>query len=97
MPYIEESRRIPLNYSLDNLVNATVDKGEIVYCITYLVHKFVLELGKPCFDTKSTGKSILQDALDEYIRMVMNRHEDKKRLENGAISELDAIQPHEVR
>lgn len=98
MPYIEKTRRTALNYALDNLINAAIGNGEIVYCITYLVHRYVLELGQsPNFATKSLGKSILQDALDEYKRIVMDRHEDKKRRENGAISELDAIQPHEVR
>jgi hypothetical protein len=72
-------------------------KGDLVYIVTRVVHLYVLGLGIPSFDTKSTGKSILRDALDEYIEVVMKRHEARKRVENGAVSKLDAIQLHETR
>lgn len=97
MPYVDPNRRKQLNDWLNMAEAFTLNKGDLVYCVTYLVHRFVLKLGKPCFDTKSTGKSVLQDALDEYKRVVMDRHENKKRRENGSISTLDEIQLEEVR
>jgi hypothetical protein len=39
---------------------------------------------------------VLQDALDEYKRVVLDVYENKKRIENGAVSELDAVNLNDV-
>jgi hypothetical protein len=106
MPYIHETRRkrfdtlikpLLLSETIHEVPFTNMCKGDVVYIISKIVHEYVLSLGLPCFDTKSTGKSVLQDALDEYKRIVMDKHEDKKRIENGGISDLDEKSLEDVR
>ena len=101
MPYITQKERDRINPKLQAAFDELNTKGEIVYAITRLIHwwvEYFTPAGKEAgYKEKSEGKSILQDAFDEYKRMVMHRHENKKHRENGAISGLDARTLEEVR
>lgn len=101
MPYINQKRRRILNTVINEFFKAEFSslnllKGDINYIITKIVHKFVLQHGEN-YNARSLGKSILQDALDEYKRQVMDKYEDKKKQENSAISSLDGITLEDVR
>jgi len=93
MPYIKPERRETLDPIIDDLYNEVKTKGEVNYCITRLVHLWVLELIKnrsgKCYHVLSEGHSVLEDAAKEYYSAVMVWYENKKRLANGPVSELD--------
>jgi hypothetical protein len=59
-----------------------------VWTLTYIVHQFVLK-NRKCWKELRRGKNALQDAFDEYNNAVMNPYENKKKLANGPVSELD--------
>lgn len=91
MPYIEKSER----KFFDNSGNP-IHPGELNYVITKLCHKYIKAHGLS-YSILNEVIGVLECAKQELYRMIAAKYEDKKRMENGAISELDAIQPHEVR
>ncbi len=105
MPYIDQAARDRLDPHIQRLYD-TVDplnpEGELNYCITRLIHLYVLYLisatGKKAYALLGQGHKILKEAASEYYRMVMGTcYEDGARIRNGAISELDAKQLEDVR
>ena len=104
MPYIIQEARDRLDPYIQKLYD-TVDllnpEGELNYCITKLIHLYVLYLitatGKKAYALLGQGHKILEEAAKEYYRKVMGRHEDKAWVRNGAISDLDAVQLEDVR
>ncbi len=92
MPYIKPKRREILNPKIDELFKYAHGKGEINYCITRLVHLWVMNLTsftKSAYHILSSGHAVLQDAATEYYHAVMVPYEAKKKSENGPVSELD--------
>jgi len=94
MPYIEQERRNSLNPFIDALFDNTVrSKGEINYCITKLVHLWVLHQiktsGRLCYDILNDAYGILSCAATEFYAAVLRSYEKKKIRENGCISKLD--------
>ncbi|HUW45784.1 MAG TPA: hypothetical protein VMW50_08310 [Dehalococcoidia bacterium] len=98
MPYIDPERRVDIDKAIAEILNKHLFKGDITYAISKLAHEWV-KYACPAYNymARSEGKSILADALDEYNNAVMNPYENKKRLENGPISELDAVNLEDVR
>jgi len=93
MPYINQKQRKVFNPIIDILFSHIDNKGEVNYCITRLVHLWVLELikkSRKCYDILSKGHNVLQDATAEYYRVVIAPYEDIKKKENGFVSELDS-------
>lgn len=98
MPYITPEKRIKIDPFIKSLFDVLDLKGEITYVITKIAHLWVLKYyGCISYYTLSEGKSVLVDALDEYKRAVMDKYENKKRKENGPISELDELSLEDVR
>ena len=95
MPYIKNRDRFDIEIEeLLYLVQTTESiRGQLNYIITRIVHRYIeLEIAHgqtKNYDLLSNGKSILSDALDEYKRQILDKYEDKKKQENGCISELD--------
>ena len=93
MPYIKSEKRPVLDGLITTLYSHCDSKGEINYCITKLVHLWVLGITpdsmRPGYDLRSLGHSVLQDAAAEYYREVMGPYEDQKKKVNGPVSELD--------
>ncbi len=104
MPYIDQEARDRLDPHIQKLYDAVDSlnpEGELNYCITRLIHLYVLYLisaaGKKSYALLGQGHKILEEAAKEYYRIVMGRHEDGARIGNGAISDLDAVQLEDVR
>ena len=90
MPYIALKRRKKIDPFVKSLFDVLKSKGEVTYAVTKLIHLWVLTYRNyMCYFALSEAKSILVDALDEFKRSVMDKYEDKKREENGPVSELD--------
>jgi len=104
MPYIDQNIRNILDPRIQKLYD-TIDplnpEGELNYCITRLIHLYVLDLivhtGKKSYHLLGQGHKILTDATKEYYRKVMGPYEDSCRIKNGAVSDLDAVQLEDVR
>ena len=91
MPYIKQDRRKELDPAIDVLSKILVEEnnvGDYNYAITRLIHNFVRSKGVK-YKNLSAAKGILNDAVDEFNRVVMSPYEDQKIKENGNISELD--------
>ena len=93
MPYINKDKRVLLNGPLDVAFSHCETKGDINYCITRLVHLWVIELitraKKRSYNLLSLGHNVLCDAAAEYYRKVMSPYEDKAIGKNGPVSKLD--------
>lgn len=93
MPYIE-SKQVRLGLRLRDIVPDNV--GELNYLITFLCHEYVLNHGL-YYNTLNDVDGVLGCARTEFQRQVVAKYEDKKRLANGSVSELDAVTLEETR
>lgn len=89
MPYIVNSRRLELVTDIVRTV-VPLNKGELNYLISLLMHNYVKRAGLS-YQNLSDAKGAAQDAAEEFSRTVMGPYEDRKRLENGSVSELDKV------
>jgi len=69
--------------------------GELNFVLTAIIHNYIKEEGLK-YTTLNEAMGVLECAKLELYRMVVSEYEDKKRLENGAISELDSVQLNDV-
>lgn len=94
MPYIKQKRR----KELDNLIELLSDElrkmgepdnmGDYNYVITKLIHNSIRKDGLK-YKNLNNIVGMLECAKAEFIRTVVGPYEDKKRIENGPVSELD--------
>ena len=97
MPYINSKARRTLNPIITELVKLTVvNRGKINYAITKLCHQILLIQGLN-YSNINALIGVLECVKLELYRMVAAKYEDKKRLENGSISELDVKTLEDVR
>jgi hypothetical protein len=95
MPYVPKNKREKLNPYIHLLFGHINTKGDINYIITSLAHLWALWQadstfdGKRNYEARSTGYDVLSEAAMEYYASVMLPYEQKKKIENGPISELD--------
>lgn len=64
--------------------------GELNYIITTLIHQFIKRKGL-CYQTLNDVLGVLSGVDLELKRCVIAPYENKKRKENGCISELDEL------
>lgn len=96
MPYINKDDRLLIEGLLTTL-NGHIDTiGKLNFTITLLVHKYIME-HKLCYDQLNAVVGVLECAKLEAYRQVAAKYEDKKKMENGAISKLDSKTPHDLR
>ena len=99
MPYITKEKRKSIDRVLDPIVLDnfdSLDDGELNYIITKICHWFIIDRGlKYCTLVRVMGCLIC--VMFELYRMVAAPYENKKRMENGPISGLDAKSLEEVR
>jgi len=94
MPYIEQKDRETIGPVLIPLLDFIFDEkllanpGPLNYIITKICHAYI-EDQKLCYTTLNEVIGVLECAKLELYRMVGAKYEDKKRLENGPVSELD--------
>ena len=92
IPYIKEEDRKRIRDDALCPQNA----GELNYLITGICHEYIKEKGL-CYATLNEVVGVLSCAQAELYRVVAAKYEDKKRLANGSVSELDAINLGDVR
>ncbi len=96
MPYIDPKRREKFNNLIEELGLYKLTVGEINYIITKFIHEVILG-NKLCYDMLNSLIGVLECAKLELYRMVAAPYENKKRMENGPISSLDAKSLEDVR
>lgn len=79
MPYVD----IPSRADLDSGVRGPVSAGELSYCITQLIRKWVGR--KPDYATLAAAVGVLILTTFEFIRRVVNPYEDIKQARNGDV------------
>ena len=98
MPYIRQDKREPIDESLKiSLNNAWYhNAGSLNYLITRLFHRHIVQRGLK-YEVINELIGVLECCKLELYRMIAAKYEDKKRLENGPVSELDAKSLEDVR
>lgn len=91
MPYIKTEKREQFNKPIEELVCGVRTTGELNYIITRLFHRFIQNQHTICYDLLNSMIGVLESVKQEFYRMVVAPYEDKKRFDNGCISELDKI------
>ena len=90
MPYIKPEDRLILDPIINQLpLNLSV--GEMNYIFTRIVHKFISVRGIS-YANLSAAAATLSDCREEFVRQVVAPYEDRKKSENGDISNLDKHQ-----
>jgi hypothetical protein len=90
MPYIKEKEREKFKVSISYLAHLIETDGDLNYCISLLIHQLLKKRGVN-YQNMNNLVGSLECAKNEFTRTVMGPYEDKKRLENGSVSELDEI------
>ena len=70
--------------------------GDINYAITRFMHQEI-KATRLCYDVLNSLIGVLSCAQAELYRMVIGKYEDKKRIANGSVSELDAKSLEDIR
>jgi hypothetical protein len=93
MPYIKDNQ---IRAALWSGELYPANAGELNYLITALCHRYIHDKGLR-YDSLNEVMGVLSCAQAELYRMVIGKYEDKKRLANGSVSELDAVNLGDVR
>ena len=96
MPYIKKEGRETINKTLDHTVIIHLNDGGLNYMITRICHKWIMGQGVKYF-TLVRVMGCLICVMFELYRMVVGPYENKKRMLNGSVSELDAKTLEDVR
>jgi hypothetical protein len=96
MPYIKKENRKDIEKTIPNYGRVPAHAGELNYLITYEIHNFIERLGLS-YSTINTCIGVLECAKLELYRIIAAPYENKTRLENGAVSDLDAVSLEDVR
>ncbi len=81
MPYI----RRDLRSRLDNREYVPAIEGELNYCITKMVNKYIQNTGGVSYQRINEVIGVLECAKLELYRRVAAPYEDKKMVENGDV------------
>jgi hypothetical protein len=90
MPYIKKEERVQFQTALNYLAQNIETDGDLNYCMSFLIHK-ILEKRGVNYQNMNNLVGSLECAKNEFIRTIMSPYEDKKRLENGNVSNLDKV------
>ena len=99
MPYIHQRKRDKYDDAIKKLVGELIeygDVGDLNYVITKLIHSMIERTALQYF-TLNSLIGVLECAKLELYRKIAGPYEDKKRRENGPISELDSLNLEDVR
>lgn len=86
MPYISQEKRGKFNTYLRSIANQLTEKGELTYCIYYLMLAWLSSQEKQDYKTRSNTRATAQDAVDEFYRQKMAKYEDEAIKRNGDIN-----------
>ncbi len=70
--------------------------GELNYIIISMIHNYIMRVGLK-YHNLNEVIGVLEGVKLELYRMVVAKYENKKRLTNGGVSELDAKNLEDVR
>jgi hypothetical protein len=90
MPYIKKDDRTKLNNRISEISELINGDGELNYAVSLLLHKQLVKRGI-CYQNMNNLMGSIDCAKMEFYRTVIVPYEDKKRNENGSVSELDGI------
>ena len=96
MPYIKKEKRARIDGLVEQLAGGTQNLGEANYAITRFIHRSIEETYLD-YATLNAFIGVLECAKLELYRMVVGPYENKKRMENGPVSDLDAKSLEDVR
>ena len=97
MPYIaDKKKRERINQSVEQLLIDTKTVGDLNYTITRLIHRKI-ETTKLCYDMLNSMIGVLACVQAELNRKVVGPYEEKKRIANGSVSNLDSKSLEDVR
>ena len=96
MPYIKKEKQKNIDDALDHVILDNLDDGELNYTITKLCHWFILDHGLSYFSLVRVMGCLIC-VIFELYRMVAVPYENRKRMKNGPISELDAKSLEDIR
>jgi len=82
MPYIEKNRRTLFDKHLKEIGPHTTGQGDLNYCITILLHKYIESHGLS-YATLNDCIGVLEAAKLELYRRIVAPYEDIKIAENG--------------
>lgn len=88
MPYIKTEDRLKFNTRINEISNLITCDGDLNYVISLLLHK-QLEKRGICYQNMNNLMGSIDCAKMEFFRTVIAPYEDKKRNENGSVSEFD--------
>lgn len=95
MPHILPKERSAKDEVIDKLFERCESKGDVNYCITRLIHLWVLKQMEKVksltkkYDIINDAYGIMCSATGEFYAAVMVPYEKLKRKENGFVSQLD--------
>ncbi|RLF56137.1 MAG: hypothetical protein DRN27_09865 [Thermoplasmata archaeon] len=87
MPYIKKDIRQSLDHHLELISIGIMSPGELNYCITCLIQRYVKDNGKS-YTTMNECIGVLDSAKMEFYRRVVAPYEHQKVEENGDIDIL---------
>ncbi len=96
MPYIKTERRKELDGLITKLAEAVNGVGEMNYAVTKFFHA-VIKSHNLNYTLLNSTIGVLECAKLELYRMVVGPYENKKRMLNGSISDLDIKNFEDVR
>lgn len=82
MPYIEKHRRPLFDKHLNEIGPNTTGQGDLNYCITILLHKYIESHGLR-YAVLNDCIGVLEAAKMEFYRRIVAPYEDIKIAENG--------------
>lgn len=86
MPYIQRKERLKFDASISSLSDSIANIGELNYCITSLVARYLYLKSFPQdYAAYSAAIGVLECAKLELYRRRVAGYEDTKRMENGDV------------
>ena len=104
MPYIKQDKRNRIDECVISLLDTVIEvdysgdihPGVLNYTISKFLHEYIKFKGL-CYAEVNKIAGVLSCVDKEFYRTVVAPYEDKKRMENGPVSELDAKSLEDVR
>jgi hypothetical protein len=84
LPYIPKSEREKFHGDCVGLGIRAQNHSQLAYIFYQIGIEFLRKSSKT-YQNKSGVKAALHDAMSEWQRQILDKHEDKKIIENGAI------------
>ena len=95
MPYIRQIERKVIHKTPVNELPA-MGIGDVNYAISKIVHNYLKQVGLKYAHINSVI-GVLECAKLELYRQIAAPYENKKKMENGSVSDLDAKSMEDVR